>query len=248
MFNFPSRKGKKLLRIKNFDKCEINGYENYSIVDYKLINSRHFGICRMIKKETMNSFFPEVLKFSSIQDFRRMTRNDNYVLIIDFHSIIDEYQLNIFEIDEEIFELRKKLKHKKKYLKKEINAFLKLEMEKFKNKLNDLKEINLNFGSMLFHLNEELREVRTREQKLENQALLTIERKKKKEKSNIMKNYKGLYGYKWKYKRKTWDFSEKPIFLDFENEIFQIIDKYTLKKFTYQDFVNTVITDFKNND
>jgi len=101
------------LRIKNFDKCEINGYENYSIVDYKLINSRHFGICRMIKKETMNSFFPEVLKFSSIQDFRRMTRNDNYVLIIDFHSIIDEYQLNIFEIDEEIFELRKKLKHKK---------------------------------------------------------------------------------------------------------------------------------------
>jgi len=243
-----AEKEKLLLRIKNFEKCKINGYENYSIVDHNLISSKRFGICRMIKKETMNSFFPEELKFSSIQDFQRMTRNEKYVLIIDFSSIIDEYQTVISKIDEQSVELEKELKKKKKYLKKEINTFLKLKMEKYKNKLNELKEINLNLGSILYHLNEELREVRTREEEQENKALLAIEKEKKKMKSDIMKKYKGLYGFKWKYKRKTWDFSEKPIFLDFENEIFQIIDNYTLKKFTYQDFVNAVMTDFKKND
>jgi hypothetical protein len=55
-----------------------------------------------------------------------------------------------------------------------------------------------------------------------------------------MKKYKGLYNYNWKHKRKSWNFSEKKIYLDFENAIFEIINDNSLRKHKKSEFIETV--------
>lgn len=55
-----------------------------------------------------------------------------------------------------------------------------------------------------------------------------------------MTKYKGIYSYYWKRRRKSWDYSEKRIFLDFENHIFEILSENGLKKISKSEFIEKV--------
>ena len=83
------RHKKELLnKIESFEKCNINGLENFHIVEFKYINSKHYKACKLVKKENFNSLFPDIINFNSENDFERMARNQNYILIIDFSTIM----------------------------------------------------------------------------------------------------------------------------------------------------------------
>ncbi len=242
--NSFKHKNELLEKIESFEKCKIGELENFSIVEYKFINSKHYKICKMIKKETMNSFFPDVINFTSTQDFERMARNENYILIIDFRTIREKLELESLKIKDEISKTKNELKNQKKTLKNQIKKYLKAEKSNAKNSLKKLKEMELDLQNKLYHQKEELKEIKRQEKEEEIASNARAAKEEELRRYSIMKDYKGLYGYHWKYKRKTWDFSEKPIYLDFGNAIFHIQNNSTLKKMTHQEFIDGVKFDF----
>lgn len=232
---------KELLeKIETLVKCKINGLEDYSIVEYKYINSKHYEICKMVKKETMNSFFPDIINFSSTQDFDRMARNQDFFLVIDFKTIIEKLEKESLELKEEISKNKSEQKNQKNSLKNQIKKFLKAERTEANKILVELKEKDLDLQNRLYHQKEELKEIKRQEkiEEIENNTRAAKEEEQRR--YSIMKDYKGLYGYNWKYRRKTWDFSDKPIFFDFGNTIFHIQNDSTLRKLSHQEFVNLV--------
>ncbi|WP_339814316.1 competence protein CoiA family protein [Zunongwangia profunda] len=230
-----------LEKIETFEKCKIPGLENFSIVDYKLISSKHYRICKLIKKETMNSFFPDIINFSSKQDFDRMSRNQDFILVIDFTTIIETLNAEIVKLEEDILKVTNDQFKQKDTLKVEIENFLRTEKKNGKATIIELKEKNLELQNELNVQEEQLQETIRQEQLEEIKANERAEKAIKKRRYDIMKDFKGVYGYHWKYKRKTWDFAKKPLYLDFGNSIFQLLNSSTFIKITHQDFVKKII-------
>ncbi|PKO99310.1 MAG: hypothetical protein CVU03_02310 [Bacteroidetes bacterium HGW-Bacteroidetes-2] len=229
-----------LEKIETFEKCKIPSLENFTIVDYKLISSKHYKICKLIKKESMNSFFPDIINFSSAQDFDRMSRNQNYILVIDFTTIIETLNTEIVKLEGNILKVKNNQFKQKDTLKIDIESFLRTEKMNGKATIVKLKDKNLELQNELKVQEEQLQETIRQEQLEEIKANERAEKAIKKRRYDIMKDYKGVYGYHWKYKRKTWDFAKKPLYLDFGNSIFHLQNSNTFIKISHQDFVKKI--------
>lgn len=236
-------KNKLLHRIKSFEQCRIIGLENYQIVDYKHIKSKHYKACKLVNKENFNSLFPDVIDFNSESDFLRSARSKNHVLIVDFSLIKDRLEANKQELIVKLETNKKNFKKCKKELKLEVRKFLKKNLRTEKKSLKKINNINLGLQDRLCYEKNELERIKETERKENEKNYKEASIKEEEEKYQIMKKYKGLYGFNWKYRRKTWDFSKKPIFLDFGENIFYIKDELTLNKISHKEFINLIKTD-----
>jgi hypothetical protein len=80
-------------------------------------------------------------------------------------------------------------------------------------------------------------------QRISNETEISLKKLKSENLANeieIKKNLKGFYTYDWNYRRKSWDYSVKPLFLDFGTHIFQIISDKKLKKISHEDFIKEI--------
>ncbi len=229
-----------LNRIDQLEKCTIKGYENYSVISFDQIKPKHFKVCKMIKKDTINSLFLEVIDFKSPEDYKRMGRNSNYTLIMNFVSAIKEIINEKSVLEKAITENKIKIKLQKKIVRNAIETILKKEKNAIKSTFKKNKEKKNKWRKKLTKKESNLQNTYRTEEvekaKSESEVYDYIEKRK----VEIMNSYKGLYGYQWKYRRKTWDFATKPIYLDYGNVIFKILDESRLKKISNLDLVNLV--------
>lgn len=235
-----TQKDELLNKIESFQKCKINGLENYHIVDYKYINSKHFRICKLVKKENFNSLFPDIINFNSENDFERMARNQNYILIIDFSTIIQKLENEKQKLKEEIIDNKRLRRKHKNTLKTKIKDFLNKRLTKAKKSLSKKNTIDTDFENELYHEEEKLKKIKEQEEIDDIESQPKAFKEKEKRRFEIMKEYKGMYGYNWKYRRKTWDYSNRPLYLDFGTSIFQIQNDSTLRKIPYEEFISFI--------
>ena len=67
-----------------------------------------------------------------------------------------------------------------------------------------------------------------------------LEEERKAKEIDIKRNNKGFYTYNWKYRRKTWDYADCPIFLDFGTHIFKIENENKFIKIEISEFIKMI--------
>ena len=233
-------------RIKNINELPnstvINHY-SFKTISFNRVKPENFSICKVVKNEQINVFFPDVIDLNSETNFRwYMQKSDQYTLIIDLTEKLSALQgaLQNLEISREQIFLDKQ--NAFSTLKNELNEWLELSIQKAHVEISECKnKVEL--------LDEEIQElccdienerIRLERESIENKKYLREEKKKKE--ISIKTNLKGLYSYSWKHRRPSWSFANATLFLDFgEGYIFEILPNNHFKKFTESDFIKRVM-------
>lgn len=231
---------KTLNFIYQLEQCKTNGYENFKYIDPTKISSTYFLKCALIEIESENTFFPNIIYFKTEQEFKQISKNKKYRLILNPKEItkkilneIEKINISINNINIEKPLIIQKEKESLSRFLIEINEKLEIDSSKYeKEKSKNTTKLNSQIKLIDLTENIESQEYEKQIEKLENEHI--------KSRRSIMKKYKGLYSYEWKYKRKSWNYSEKKIFLDFENHIFEMLDGDTFKKMKEIEFIEKI--------
>jgi len=235
-----SNYNRTLEKINNLKKCTIIGYEEYRQINYENINPSSFEKCIMIEKETSTSLFPNIIKFKSKNEFEKSGKNKNYNLFVDASVKLKNTELDILKSKDEIIIIENDKKIIFKETLNEIISFLNVKIEKKnigKNRINSkIEKLKLKIEKKI----KSLEEVLTLENIEREKLLIKLKNDHTAERFSIMKKYKGIYSYYWKHRRKSWDYSEKRVYLDFENHIFEILSESGLKRISKNEFIEKV--------
>lgn len=229
-----------LAKISELENCKIDNYTDYKYIKPNQVNSSSFSKCALIEKESESTFFPTILHFKSKTEFEQISKNQKYRLIVNPTEKVKKTKEEIIEITNKIEILLEKKSATKENIKSQLKSFLKKTKKKLKEKLNSKEKKETELKSSLKSKKHQIKSIELNDSKEREEELNSIEEQHKNDRFDIMKKYKGLYNYNWKHKRKSWDFSEKKIYLDFENAIFEIINENTLRKHKKSDFIETV--------
>ncbi len=229
-----------LTKINELENCKIENYSDYKYIKPNEVNSSSFSICALIEKESEATFFPTILHFKSKTEFEQISKNQKYRLIVNLSEKFKKTKEEIIELKNNVGILLEKKSNKKKEIKSQLKSFLKNNIKNFKEELNSIEEKKIKLKSALTLKENQIESIQENESKEREEELISIEKHHKNKRFEIMKKYKGLYNYNWKHKRKSWNFSEKKIYLDFENAIFEIINDNSLRKHKKSEFIETV--------
>src|SRR5690606_4705734 len=83
------------IRIDELQNSGIPGYDRYNIVSPSDVSPSSYRNCLLVEKTTINSLFPATVELKSEEDFDRMARNRNYILIIDLTEKITSLNNNL---------------------------------------------------------------------------------------------------------------------------------------------------------
>lgn len=228
-------------KINQLRNCTVLDYENYKVVDFEQVSPKSFALCKVIESETINSFFPVVLNVESEYKFSSLSyQNEKYTLIIDLSSKETKLNKQIEDLKSRKVSLQNQIDDVNILIKKEIVSFLQ-KMKEIENvEALSIKEELENKKSQLELAENDLQN-KLSEQRKANEAYsaqLSIE--KKEEEIDIKRTYKKCYTYNWKHRRKTWDYADCTVFMDFGSHIFEIIDKQNLKKIDKNEFIERI--------
>lgn len=227
--------------INSFPVARLENYKTYREVAFSKISPSFFSLCKVIKKETLNTFFPDVKDINSEFEFARFSyEKDKYLLIVDLSKNLQFVSDNISNLNAQKDSIKIQKGVNIQLLANEIRNWIneKIESEKEQlekiqkektDKIKDQKEIDIKMEIERKSLQAESKVFR--EKLKSDKATKEIE---------IKKTLKGYYTYNWKYRRKTWDYATKPIFLDFDSHIFQIISDEKLQKLSTDEFIKTI--------
>ncbi|GMN08626.1 hypothetical protein MTsPCn5_40160 [Croceitalea sp. MTPC5] len=230
-------KSGKVQKINGLENCGFLGMEHYKYVGKAKVSPHHFKKCCAIQNESGGTLFPEVRHFNSEWDFKQTALSPKYKLLIDPKTIIEALQTEITAVKKERKKVKKEYRKLFRSMKTEYLSFLqitlaetKAELQKTRSKLQTFRAEKRKVKDRIALLKKEAKEHREASEK----ALIE---QRKVEKRGIMKRYHGLYGYRWKYRRKSWDYSSAPLFLDFGPHIFEVMDENTFRKIAKEDFI-----------
>lgn len=227
-------------QIAKLANCEIENYEHYKHITVKNISSTSYSKCALIEIESEDSFFPTIIKFKSELEFNRMAKNSKFRLIVNPLEKIEKTQNEIVELLSKIEEVSIHQSRTKKEISSSLKKFLKINKNQLSEKLGKLERKKEKIKIKLTSKKYSIDFIKIKDNEKREEELIAMERHHKEKGFEIMKKYKGFYNYNWKHKRKSWEFSNKKIYLDFENAIFKIINEYTLEKMTKEEFIYTV--------
>lgn len=235
-----TEQNKKIFRINNFKQFKHDGYEKYKIVEFDLVSKENFLSCKVIGSDYSQNLFPDVLDLNSEYDFIYYHQNkDLYLLIMDFSIIIEKSELKMKESNILIDKLNKNFNTIYSELAEKFENWKNSEIIAYQAKTKTLqnKEKKLKKEQREYDKNHSLNTINT--------EILNLEKRRKEEENNIKRKYKGIYHFKWRHKRKTWNYAMKPIFLDYNDHVFQLIGNNEVRKITKIDFINSIM-DGKN--
>lgn len=234
---------KTLNFIDTLKKCNIAGLENYRFVEFSNIKPSDFNKCKIIERSTLKSepLFPTIIDIKSEQEFL------NFKLYLDKYSILANVTLSIkamqAEIEAktlEIENLQKEMIDIEEEVSNDLDREYTLKIEALEMELNEMLD---DLGNLQVKLSDEnskyLQEINYLNAQ-RTKVLESLHKQKDQTRLNIMKQYKGIYTYRWKHRRKSWDFSTKTIFLDFETHLFAVLEDDTLKKVSRDDFIKDI--------
>lgn len=229
-----------LIKINELENCKIDNYTDFKYIKPNEVSSSSFSKCALIEKESETTFFPTILHFKSKMEFEQISKNNKYRLIVNPTEKVKKTNEEIDKLQKDIESLLDKKSKTKKVIKSQLKTFLKKSKKDLKEKLSSTEKKKTKLKTDLTSKNRQIDEIETNDSKAREKELNSIEQQHTNDRFDIMKKYKGLYNYNWKHKRKSWDFSEKKIYLDFENAIFEIINENSLKKHKKSEFIETV--------
>jgi hypothetical protein len=231
----------RLKNIYNFPNSKLSGYTTFREIGFDKVSSSHYSICKVIKRDTLNSFFPEVLDIRSEIEFDRYSyKKDKYLLIINLtdntKSILDE--ISVLEKNKEsiILDRESKLNILKNEVSFWLDELILTNQKNIDNQKSEIIDLKQKKEELLIEIEGERKWLikESIEQNKKHKA------EKKSKEIKIMQTLKGHYSYTWKYRRKTWDFANCTLFLDYGTHIFQIISEDQLIKLTTEDFINRI--------
>lgn len=229
-----------LIRINNLQNSGIPGFDRYKIVSPSDVSSSSYRNCLLVEKTTIDSFFPTIIKFNSEEDFDRMAKNKDYLLIMDLSEKINSLSKNINIYTSELEELKNAEFNCLTTVKNQLYNFLSERVSTcvsiLESNSEKLKTINQKIENLENSLKRQLKE-EADQRDLEEEELNEFYNS---EKSEIVTKYKWQYSYEWKHRRPTWDYAKGKIFIDFGTFVAQIIDYSTFKKMTKVKFIELV--------
>lgn len=230
-----------LFNICQLENCNVENYKDFKYVDQNRVKPSSFSKCALIERASHDTFFPNIYHFKSEIDFKRISKNPKYRLIINLGETIKntESEMDIILKDKEF--LLEKIFEKNENIKNKFRSYLKKINNEFNDRLNTAHGEISKLNKALNSKNMQIEILERNKYQAKEEELKSVVKKISQERYDIMKKYKGLYSYRWKHKRKSWDFSEKKIYFDFENAIFEMIDSNTLRKLSRSEFIQIII-------
>ncbi len=228
-------------QVNGLSNSKTPGYEDLKIVDFNLVSAKSYAKCKLIKKDTLNTFFPEVIDVKSESEFRWYSNQANkYLLLIDLGENIKELTQRTQDISQEKKDLEVKNIHSINALRKDLQKWLEKQTKENEDEIEllDLKIDNLQSIAIKLPI---AKEKRLREMEEENLLLeQELNEDQKKKEIEIKKGCKGKYLYDWKHRRKSWDYAERPLLLDFGPHIFKVEPDGILIKMSIEDFIEWI--------
>ncbi len=227
-------------QIDNFKSCEINGYQRYKHATADQISPAFFSKCILIEKGSEDGLFPNTLTLKSEQEFRQVGRNPKFILLVNLDEKVERIQATTDSIKQQIDEYENEQQTLIIKTGTEIKSYLdalrkSVEIERDELKLS-LEVLNHKLSAKKAKIIS-VKEIEAVEQ---NEMFARMEKQHTNDRYNAMKRLKGLYSYNWKHRRKSWDYSERKIYLDFENAIFEIVNENTLRKIDKKTFLEII--------
>ncbi|MCF6131111.1 competence protein CoiA family protein [Flavobacterium wongokense] len=227
--------------INALPNCSIKEFANWKIVDFGLINPANHTNCKVIFRDSIDTFFPEIIDIHTSTQFSSYSRTpDKYVLIIDLTKRVSDEEKKIKDIENGIEANEGEIENLTKVIGKKLFNWITEKKQEILSKIEKKKQTQNELENSILFFGNEI----DKETEIENNR--QIEESKsafqsyEKEQIRIKSQHKGKYAYYWKNKRKTWDFAEKPIYFDFGDCIFKITGDYDLIKMKTEDFIKFV--------
>ncbi len=231
---------KKIKLIQSFEFAKINGYEKYRYVDFKLVNASSFNKCKVVKIDSINQLFPEIVSINSELSFNSYSNRRDVLLLMNLEDDLRNCFEKCIEYNGRISNLHYLINQKTEDVKTELEKYLKEKTEKYKIEFERAKN---ELSNIQFRIESKATEIHTVHEEIENsnKELREQHLKEKIDKEiAAKKKLKGQYVYHWKHKRKSWDFSKNKLFLDFDTHIFQIKSNTNLVKMSKEEFIEMV--------
>jgi len=222
----------KLNIYNSYERCKIKNYTFCVKINFNNINKDKYNICKVYKREEENKLFPKIISLKSQSEFSWYSSQKDYQLIVDIRYYEKKYKNRMKDIINEI-----------KIIQNENTVLLiKLKNDVFYGLMDRKNELSEEINK----LKNELREIKEKQNKVKENY--NIEKEKEhnsndygKAEQRIKHNYKGRYEYCWNKRRPSWDYSNKPIYLDFGTHLFKIISKNEFQKIEKKYFIKQVL-------
>lgn len=126
--------------INELESSKIREYEHYKYVRPVDVSSSSFSKCALVEKESEKSLFPTIIHFKSENEFKNISKNKNYRLIIDPTFKLEETNSKIKQIEEKIKDHKNKRTTFENQIKFQLKTFLNQEKLKFNEKIDLAKK------------------------------------------------------------------------------------------------------------
>lgn len=222
--------------IEELQKSRIPNLEDYRIVPFIKVSKSSYTKCKVVKCDEIYSFFPEIISVHSESDFEWYSRQKEYILLKNYKTDLEIYTDDIKILKESSLNNENEIAKLYFEVKEDLYNWLNDKITKLDVELVELNNCFNEIEKRILRKEDEIKEERIYIQEKEERDI----KEKEQERNAVMKRDKGLYSFIWKYKRPTWDYSEKSLFLDFGEHIFQILNEETLRKIELHDFIENI--------
>jgi len=240
--NSLTEKEKLIKLIDGLEFSTLDEFKNYRELNHDMVDAKSYSICIVVKKDTVNTIFPEIRKLKSEGEFNVLAKNPKYKLYINLEGKLSDLKNEIFDIKNQINVIEEQIDKNKEITRINLFSHIENNIEKIEIELLKYKEQLTSINSNILENKKEIDKLLKQEQLEIDLQEKVIEEDYKRERYEVMKTNKGLYSYRWKHRRKSWDVADRPIFFDFNNHIFKVVNEDTLKKISHNEFIEQIKT------
>lgn len=230
-----------LNKINSLPNCLVKDYTNWKVLKFDMIAPTSYTNCKVIFKDTADTFFPDIIDIQTTAQFQNYKRNsEKYILILDLSN--RKYDLNnqIKNIESKISSIKENEKELINSISNQLSKWLKNKKKDVKKSINLKTEIKEGLEVEIIDLMNEVINEKELEENRQIESSKRLSKLYEQEQIKIKIENKGLYTYHWKNKRKTWEYANMPVYLDFGDCIFEVLSDYKLAKISIDEFIKRV--------
>jgi competence CoiA-like predicted nuclease len=222
-----------LIRDVNFKILPfVNNYK-YDITDLKVA-----------KQKTLETLLPEIEDIRSLEDLKKYKFKEmDYVILLDISERLVDYKYKLEILKKKKMTTYDELLQYKKEITSLVLSWIEVNITTVDESISTIKieianldtkitECSNDKDSLMDNQNIEIKKIEE-----------NINRKRPRQRTSIMFESKGLYSFRWKHKRKSWNAALKPIYFDLGKDfLFLLVNDFILQKIKLKDFLTDLST------
>lgn len=225
----------------------INNKENIEfeeralkVIHYYDLDRSNFHKAVVIEKKSMDSLFLQGVQIKNELEFQNLAYRLNDVIIaIDPSSALqtlnDRIQLSQTKIDS----INQRVAELQPLLQQALSESLSIRITEKTDKITKLDNESDTMIQQRDQLQQDLYKLTEGKETRIQEGEAEVKREQSSDRFTTMRAYKNMYRFTWKHERQTWQYATMPIYFDMGNGfLFHKVDKRTLRKYTYEEFVN----------